>query len=201
MVWRLVDAGWRSRYEPAVTVTHHPAAPGRRSRASAPAYGSSAAPLGRHHGAKVAPVRMSAWSLAVWALAVAGRPLAALATAAGTAAALVRKLRGVPAVESVRLAATGHAYAGRRSPTPCAVLAAGRAGTRARVPTGAVRRARSRAAGVVGWWPGPTARRRRLRRRGVARRAARADDHAAPAATRLVAGASGGPGCSRSGGR
>ena len=112
MVWRLVGAGWRARYEPAVTVTHTPRhswASLARQRAT---YGSSAAALGRRHGAKVAPVRTSAWSLAVWALAVAGRPSVALATAAGTAAALVRKLRGVPAVESVRLVATGHAYAG-----------------------------------------------------------------------------------------
>ncbi len=48
----------------------------------------------------------------MWGLVVAGRPLAALGLAAATAGALVHKLRGVPPGDSLRLVATGHAYAG-----------------------------------------------------------------------------------------
>ena len=43
----------------------------------------------------------------------AGQPLPAAAVAGGTAAALVPKLRGVPPVDSLRLALLGHLHAGR----------------------------------------------------------------------------------------
>ena len=57
---------------------------------------------------------MSGWSAGVWA-SLARRPPARRppGVAAGTAAALVRKLPGVPAAESLRLAGTGHLHAGR----------------------------------------------------------------------------------------
>jgi hypothetical protein len=56
---------------------------------------------------------MSGWSGAAWGLLAAGQPLLAAGVAGGTAAALVRKLRGVPAGESLRLAGLGHLHAGR----------------------------------------------------------------------------------------
>jgi hypothetical protein len=56
---------------------------------------------------------MSGWSAGAWSLVVAGHPVVGLAVAGGTAAALVRKLPGVPATESLRLAGLGHLYAGR----------------------------------------------------------------------------------------
>ena len=114
LVWRLIDAGYRCRYEPAATVHHHP-----RTTISAwvrqrMVYGRSAAALDRKHRGAVAPLRMSGWSAAVWALVLARRPGAALAVATGTVVALRRKLDDVPAQESMRLAGLGHLYAGRQ---------------------------------------------------------------------------------------
>jgi hypothetical protein len=50
----------------------------------------------------------------VWVLVALRRPWLALAVAGGTAAALQRKLRDVPAQESARLVALGHLAAGRQ---------------------------------------------------------------------------------------
>ena len=114
MVWRLIDAGHRCRYEPASTVHHRPRttlAAWVRQRFS---YGRSAAPLDRQHPGDVAPLRMSGWSAAVWALVLARRPVVALTVALGTIVALRRKLDQLPAAESARLAGLGHLYAGRQ---------------------------------------------------------------------------------------
>lgn len=114
LVWRVVAAGHRVRYEPTVVVHHRPR--GRwldlfRQRVG---YGRSAAPLAARHRAAVAPVRVSGWSLAVWALVAVRRPVAATALAAGTAVALCRRLAPLPVVESLRLASSGHLHAGRQ---------------------------------------------------------------------------------------
>jgi mycofactocin system glycosyltransferase len=113
-VWRLVEAGWRCRYEPAAVVHHRPRPTWRSAFRQRVGYGSSAALLARRHPGAIAPVRISGWSAAAWTLVLAGRPRPAIAVAAGTAVALVPKLRGVPAAESLRLAATGHLLAGRQ---------------------------------------------------------------------------------------
>lgn len=114
LVWRLIDAGNRCRFEPAATVHHHP-----RTTVSAwirqrMTYGQSAATLDRKHPGAVAPLRMSGWSAGVWALVLARRPGAAIAVATGTVIALRRKLDDVPPHESMRLAGLGHLYAGRQ---------------------------------------------------------------------------------------
>jgi len=83
LVWRLHDAGWRIRYEPAVEIPHAgpdtwPGLLSRRFR-----YGTSAAPLALRHPGRLAPLVLHPWP----ALAVAGlltrRPV--LAAAAATA--------------------------------------------------------------------------------------------------------------------
>jgi mycofactocin glycosyltransferase len=112
-VWRLVESGWRCRYEPASVVHHRPRGSWRGLIAQRVAYGSSAAPLAKRHPGALAPVRISGWSGAVWGLLAVGQPLPALALAGATTVALVRKLPGVPAQDSLRLAALGHLYAGR----------------------------------------------------------------------------------------
>jgi mycofactocin system glycosyltransferase len=114
LVWRLDREGWLVRYEPVSTVTH----PGRSSPSAwvcqRVQYGSSAAPLSARHGCKVAPLAASWWSVAVWALALCGRPAAALGVAAATSAKLA--LRALPdgptAVELARRAGRGHLLAG-----------------------------------------------------------------------------------------
>ena len=113
-VWRLVEAGWRCRYEPAVVVHHRPRGSWRGLVAQRIGYGSSAAPLAKRHRGALAPVRMSGWSGGgVGRSLSTGHPVVALAVAGGTAGALVRKLPGVPAAESLRLAGLGHLHAGR----------------------------------------------------------------------------------------
>ena len=113
LVWRLHEAGWRCRYEPTVVARH-------RTRPSLRAwveqrfrYGTSAASLAERHPGALAPVRMSGWSAATWAPVAAGIPLLGLAVGVGTTVALVRKLRQVPPIESIRLAGMGNLYAGR----------------------------------------------------------------------------------------
>jgi mycofactocin system glycosyltransferase len=112
LVWRLVGAGHRCRYEPSATVHHRPRPTLGAMVRQRVGYGRSAAPLaGRHPGA-LAPARMSGWSLAVWLLLALRRPLLAVSVAAGTTVALQRKLGDVPRAESARLALLGHLAAG-----------------------------------------------------------------------------------------
>jgi len=113
-VWRLIDAGHRCRYDPAVVVHHRPRSTLRDWIRQRVHYGRSAAALDRRHPRAVAPLRISGWSAVVWALLFLRRPGAALVVAAGTVAALRRKLHDLPASESMRLAGVGHLYAGRQ---------------------------------------------------------------------------------------
>lgn len=142
LVWRLADAGWRCRYVPDVIADH-------RARPSVRAwlrqqfdYGTSAAPLARRHPGALAPLRISGWSLAAWAVATVGRrPLAGAALTAGTAIALQRKLRGVPPADAARLAGLGTLAAGEQI-----AAAAVRAWWPATIALLAVRRTRPAAA-------------------------------------------------------
>jgi hypothetical protein len=107
------------RYEPEVTVHHEPRRDFAGMARQRLAYGRSAAPLARRHPGALAPVRVSGWSAAVWALAASAHPLglaAAGLTAAGTTAALARKLGDVPERDrlALRLAGLGHLHAGRQ---------------------------------------------------------------------------------------
>ena len=132
-VWRLAAAGWTVRYDPSVSVAHP-------SRATAAAwlrqrfdYGTSAAPLARKHGAAVAPLTMSPWSLASWTFEGLGFPLTGAAIGMGTTALLAPRLKGLrdPWGEARKLAGQGHLHAGvavadavRRAWWPLAATAA-----------------------------------------------------------------------------
>jgi mycofactocin system glycosyltransferase len=113
LVWRLHEAGWRCRYEPAVLARHDTRRTLRAWLGQRYRYGTSAAPLAARHPGALAPVRMSGWSAAAWIPTLCGLPVVGALVAAGTTVALVRKLRTVPPRESVRLAGLGHLYAGR----------------------------------------------------------------------------------------
>jgi mycofactocin system glycosyltransferase len=95
LVWRLTEAGWDVRYVPQSSVVHRGpdrVGPllGRRAF-----YGTTAAALWRRHGDAVAPVNVSGWSLAVWALVMRRRPADALAVLAGSIALLALRLTGL----------------------------------------------------------------------------------------------------------
>jgi mycofactocin system glycosyltransferase len=99
LIWRLHDAGWRIRYEPAVQVPHDgpdgwPGLLGRRFR-----YGTSAAPLARRHQGNVAPLVLHPWPAAVVVAGLARRPVLAAAAAAGSWLTLSGAVRraGLPA--------------------------------------------------------------------------------------------------------
>jgi mycofactocin system glycosyltransferase len=113
LLWRLDEAGWSCRYEPAVVAFHRPRPTWRAWARQRIDYGSSAAPLAIRHPGRLAPVRMSGWSAGSWALAAAGHPLVGVAVGAVSAAALVPKLGDVPARVSLRIAGLGNLNAGR----------------------------------------------------------------------------------------
>ncbi|MCW2800323.1 MAG: Mycofactocin system glycosyltransferase, partial [Aeromicrobium sp.] len=113
LVWRLVAAGHRCRYEPSAVAQHRvrpDLASWLRQRVG---YGSSAAPLAERHPGALAPFRMSGWSAASWTAIAAGFPIVGSTIGVGTALALARKLRSIPAAESLRLAGRGNLFAGR----------------------------------------------------------------------------------------
>ena len=67
MVWRLHDAGWRIRYEPASTASHeHRVTLGSWFRRKAE-YGTGAVPLAKRHPDYIAPAVMAPWNVAVMA--------------------------------------------------------------------------------------------------------------------------------------
>lgn len=110
--WRLVDAGWRVRYEPAA-VAHHE----HRERPvdwflRKAVYGSGAQGLAERHPDYIAPAVLAPWSAAfVLLLAVQRRSsvLAALAIAVVAGLRIGRRLRPLdhPSVEGMRLAGAG----------------------------------------------------------------------------------------------
>jgi hypothetical protein len=109
LVWRLLDAGWRVRYEPSAVVWHRepsswPALLARRYQ-----YGTSAGPLARRHPGRLAPVRLRPWPTAAVAAGLAGRPLAALALVLGHATMLARSVgrHGVPSRLAIQWSAQG----------------------------------------------------------------------------------------------
>jgi mycofactocin glycosyltransferase len=112
MVWRLVDAGWDVRYEPASVVQHEgPQTLGSWVRRRA-FYGTSAGPLARRHPGSLAPLHTSVWTAAVWILVLARRPLPAAGALAVSVAVLARRLRGLvdePVTVAAQIAGAGTA--------------------------------------------------------------------------------------------
>ena len=112
--WRLDAAGWDVRYEPASTVAHDGPTTLGSFLSRRAFYGTTAAPLSRRHGDALAPVHVSAWSLAVWGLMLARRPVLALAALAVSVAILARRLRGLvrdPVAVAAHIAGGGTARA------------------------------------------------------------------------------------------
>jgi mycofactocin system glycosyltransferase len=92
LVWRLHDAGWQIRYDPAVTISHREprslgALVARRFR-----YGTSAAPLARRHPGRLSPFIITPSSAGVLGLLAVRQPAAAVAVAAMSSTVLARRL-------------------------------------------------------------------------------------------------------------
>jgi mycofactocin system glycosyltransferase len=114
-VWRLDEAGWRVRYEPAAAVRHHHRIEPRSWLGRRVAYGESAAALDRRHPGGVPPLAVSRWSLGAWGLAAVGSPAAAAAVAATSVGLLAQRLRTTrhPGRAALRIAGLGNLHAGR----------------------------------------------------------------------------------------
>jgi mycofactocin system glycosyltransferase len=114
LVWRLVEAGWTVRYEPASAVGHAHRPTLRAAIKQRFGYGVSAAPLAKRHPAKLAPFAGNRWTIAAWALLATGHPVTAAATLTTAAARLTRTLpvkRKIPL--AARLVGLGSLTAGR----------------------------------------------------------------------------------------
>lgn len=109
LVWRLVAAGWRVRYEPAVQVAHDGPTDWAALLGKRFSYGTSAAPLARRHPESMAPLVLQPWPAATVAALLARRPLATLAVSVGgwlDMTATVRRV-GMPADGAAAATATG----------------------------------------------------------------------------------------------
>ena len=113
LVWRLVQQGWRCRFEPRSVVGHHPRTSLTGLLRQRFGYGRSAAALDRRHPGALAPAILGPWAAGGWVLAALGH------APAGAVIGLV------PAAK-LRHALGGRAGPGRLGPP------AGRAGSGAR---------------------------------------------------------------------
>ncbi|MCW2598445.1 MAG: Mycofactocin system glycosyltransferase [Frankiales bacterium] len=107
LVWRMLDAGWQVRYDPAVVVEHAEprtltARLTRRFR-----YGTAAAPLSRRHPERLAHLVLPPWPTAVVALLLARRPVLAAVVAGWSTARLDRHLDDLPSSVRVVAASAG----------------------------------------------------------------------------------------------
>jgi mycofactocin glycosyltransferase len=126
LVWRLHDAGWRIRYVPTVTVEHAEPCSWRTLLRRHLCYGTSAAPLSRRHPGRLAPAVVRPAPGAAAALALAHRPVPAIAATVVQAALLARRTRrlGVPPARALLWSTTAAAHTMLRVGRAATVLAA-----------------------------------------------------------------------------
>jgi mycofactocin system glycosyltransferase len=93
LIWRLHEAGWRVRYEPAVRVVHHEPASWQELLARRYRYGTSAAALAQRHPGDIVHLALQPWPAATVAALLARWPLAAAAAFGGGWASLGYRLR------------------------------------------------------------------------------------------------------------
>ncbi|MEB3019669.1 mycofactocin biosynthesis glycosyltransferase MftF [[Mycobacterium] crassicus] len=109
LCWRLVDSGSRLRYEPIALVAHEHRVTPRDWVARKAFYGGSAAPLSARHPGKTAPMVISGWALAGWALMALGSVLGylvSMAIAALTGHRVAKAMRGPETAPADVLAVT-----------------------------------------------------------------------------------------------
>jgi mycofactocin system glycosyltransferase len=157
LVWRMVDAGWRVRYDPSVTVSHREPSSWRALAARRFRYGTSAAALSQRHPGRLAPVELRPWPAAATVAGLSGRPRAAVLLVVAAAAVLFGKVRhrGLPAWLSLRWSAEAAGWTavgvGRAVTTlagPAVVVSIGRGRARRRVAVAAL----VLVPPIVEWW-------------------------------------------------
>jgi mycofactocin system glycosyltransferase len=94
LVWRLHDAGWRSRYDPSVVVAHDEPECWRALVTRRFRYGTSAAPLALRHPAHTVALVLPPWPAIAVAGLLVGRPSLSAAGATATLVAVGRTVRG-----------------------------------------------------------------------------------------------------------
>ncbi len=115
LCWRLVDGGFRLRYEPVALVAHEHRTGFRKWLSRRAFYGASAAPLALRHPDKSAPLVIPLFSLLAW-LSLATGSLPGLLAAAAFAGVHTRKVAvtlrasDLGAAETAALAARGLGY-------------------------------------------------------------------------------------------
>ncbi len=114
LVWRLDQAGWRCRYEPAVSVRHAPRSGWAARLRQQVGYGSSAAALAQRHPRSLAPIRLNRWMAAAWTALGTGHPAVASTMATLNATTVARSLPDVPTTDVVRLTAASYAASARQ---------------------------------------------------------------------------------------
>jgi mycofactocin system glycosyltransferase len=114
LIWRLVAAGGRIRYEPGAQVAHPVRPDVRRWLRQRYSYGSSATPLADRHGATVSPLQMSPWRALAWLIGVTVSPLAGAGALAASTAVLVGRHRSrAPVAILLSQSLWNHVRAGR----------------------------------------------------------------------------------------
>lgn len=73
LIWRLSEAGWRIRYEPAAEARHEHRTDFRQWFALKVSYGTGAVPLAKRHHQSIPPAVMTPWSVALMASLIAQR--------------------------------------------------------------------------------------------------------------------------------
>jgi mycofactocin system glycosyltransferase len=139
LVWRMLTAGWRVHFDPAVEVSHLEPSGWAGLLARRFRYGTSAGPLSARHPGRLAPVELRPWPTVATLAALSGRwtwAAALLAVPAATTASTVRGA-GIPARMALGWTAESAAWT---------FLGVGRAATTLAAPAvlGAVLMARTR---------------------------------------------------------
>lgn len=115
IVWRLDQAGWSCRYEPAVAVHHRPRATWRARWDQQVVYGSSSAPLALRHPRLLAPWKGSGWVAATWVSLALGHPIGAVGAALVAVTRFRRRLPDLDVATLRELTVEGYIATGRHA--------------------------------------------------------------------------------------
>lgn len=113
-IWRLLDAGARVRYEPAIEVMHRPRHSVVEMMRQRFGYGTAAAELDVRHPGFVAPIELSIWSMVAVLSVAAGHPVVAMGVTAASGVRLDQRAK-LGLDRSIPIAVRGGAHAVERA--------------------------------------------------------------------------------------